>query len=81
MAQVEITIRRDNGTNITANAEVDDTYVADMAMTLTALLFDSATVEPTPVTPAPATPQQAAVRGKPEDVREPVIPAPNPNGK
>lgn len=64
MAQIEITVRRDNGTAIAANATVEDALVADIAMTLTALLFDSAVVpsaEPQP-TPPPAqmhsTPQE-----------------------
>lgn len=50
MAEVNITIRRDNGTSITASANVVDNLVADIAMTLTALLFDSATK---PVDPVP----------------------------
>lgn len=56
MAQIEINIRRDNGTTITASSTVEDSYVAEIAMTLTALLFDSASVpatEPAPAEPAP----------------------------
>lgn len=68
MAQIEITVRRDNGTAITANGQVEDTYVADIAMTLTALLFDSAAVEPAPEQPAPA-PVQA--RSTPEELTPP----------
>jgi hypothetical protein len=57
MATIDISIRRDNGTQISASAEIEDTYVADIAMTLTALLFDSAAVPP--VSPAPAVVQPA----------------------
>jgi hypothetical protein len=53
MAQIEITVRRDNGTAITASGTVDDTYVADISMTLTALLFDTASATPVPAEPTP----------------------------
>ncbi len=77
MAQIEITVRRDNGTAITANGTVDDAYVADIAMTLTALLFDSASVEPAPPTPAEPqpTPQptQAEMRPFPSAPGQPRV--------
>ncbi len=77
MAQIEINIRRDNGTTIKASSEVADSYVADIAMTLTALLFDSAAVPAiVPATPTnPPAPVLAATR--PTDVApEPPMPQP-----
>lgn len=53
MANVSLTIRRDNGVTVTANGEVADDLVADIAMTLGAILFDASTA--TATTSAPAT--------------------------
>lgn len=41
MAEVNITIRRDNGMSVNATGTVDDALVADMAGTLAAILFDA----------------------------------------
>lgn len=79
MAQIEITIRRDNGTTVTAGGTVDDIYVADIAMTLTALLFDSASVpaaEPVALAPQPEPVRAAA---PPADAA-PEAPMPAPPG-
>lgn len=43
MADVSITIRRNNGVNITATSVIEDALVVDMASTLAALMFDAAT--------------------------------------
>jgi hypothetical protein len=43
MAQINLSIRRDSGVTITAEATVDDSYVADIATTLGAILFDAST--------------------------------------
>lgn len=42
MAKVNITVRRDSGTTITAEGEVDDMYIVEIATMLGAMLFDSA---------------------------------------
>lgn len=52
MANVQLTIRRDNGVTVNASGDVDDALIADIAMTLGAILFDASTttaeVSPTP---------------------------------
>lgn len=55
MANVSLTIRRDNGVTVTANGEVADELVADIAMTLGAILFDASTVTATTEEPDTAT--------------------------
>jgi len=55
MANVSLTIRRDNGVTVTANGEVADSLIADIAMTLGAILFDASTVSAA-VAPAAPTP-------------------------
>lgn len=50
MAQIHLSIRRDNGVTITADATVDDSYVADIATTLGAILFEASAEEPEPET-------------------------------
>jgi hypothetical protein len=58
MAQINLSIRRDNGVTISADAQVPDEYVRDLAMTLGAILFDASAdaVQPTePETPAEPT--------------------------
>jgi hypothetical protein len=42
MASVQVTIQRDNGTNITASGVVPDELIADTAAMLGAMLFDAA---------------------------------------
>lgn len=59
MANVSLTIRRDNGVTVTANGEVADELVADIAMTLGAILFDASTV--TATTSAPVTDPAATI--------------------
>jgi hypothetical protein len=56
MAQINLSIRRDNGVTISADATVDDEYVKDLAMTLGAILFDASSVEPAPAEPVAETP-------------------------
>lgn len=48
MAKVSLTIQRDNGVTVSANGDVEDSLVADIAMTLGAILFDASTVESAP---------------------------------
>jgi len=55
MANISLTIRRDNGVTVTANGEVADSLIADIAMTLGAILFDASTVSAA-VAPAAPTP-------------------------
>jgi hypothetical protein len=57
MARVELTIRRDNGVQVSASGEVADELVADIAMTLGAILFDAsaAPLDPPAADPATAT--------------------------
>ena len=45
MAEVNVSIRRDNGMNVSASAEVDDMFVVEIASMLGAMLFDAATAE------------------------------------
>lgn len=54
MADVNVTIRRDNGMAVSATGTVDDALVLEMTQTLAAILFDAATVAPAPAAPAPA---------------------------
>jgi hypothetical protein len=53
MAKVSLTIQRDNGVTVSANGDIPDALVADIAMTLGAILFD-ASAEPVGESPAPA---------------------------
>lgn len=46
MARVSLTIQRDNGVTVSANGDVDDALVADIAMTLGAILFDASSNPP-----------------------------------
>lgn len=55
MAHVSLTIRRDNGVTVTADADVADELVLDIAMTLGAVLFDASAGASQAATPA-ATP-------------------------
>lgn len=41
MSSVQLTIRRDNGVTVSANGDVPDAMIADIAMTLGAILFDA----------------------------------------
>lgn len=51
MASISITINRDNGTQVTGNATVDDSLLVDITSMLAAVLFDTATTPATtPVT-------------------------------
>ena len=43
MAQINLTIQRDNGTNVSGGAEVDDIHVVEIAALLGALIFDAST--------------------------------------
>lgn len=60
MANVSLTIRRDNGVTVTASGDVADELVADIAMTLGAILFDATATtaevvaDPPVIIPAPA---------------------------
>ena len=45
MAEVNVTIRRDNGMNVSATGQVDDAMVVDIASMLGAMLFDAATAD------------------------------------
>lgn len=59
MANVSLTIRRDNGVTVTASGDVADELVADIAMTLGAILFDATATtaevvaDPPVIVPAP----------------------------
>lgn len=62
MAELSITIRRDNGLYIVATGTLDDATVVDMSQTLVAMLFDESmkdapttTVTTDPTTPATPT--------------------------
>lgn len=48
MANVTISIARDNGTTINASGEVPDALIVDTAAMLGAMLFDASAAEPTP---------------------------------
>lgn len=52
MAHISIHVTRDNGVDIQANGKVDDEVIAEVAMTLSAMLFD-ASLQPAPVEPTP----------------------------
>lgn len=58
MAEVSITIRRNNGMSIMASGTVDDAMVAEIAQTLSAILFDlsMSPAEAAISAPAPANP-------------------------
>lgn len=43
MATINLTIRRDNGVTVTASGDVADALIADIAMTLGAILFEAST--------------------------------------
>lgn len=53
MADVSISVRRDNGMVVTANGTVDDSLVIDMAQTLAAILFDASMAPAAVAAPAP----------------------------
>ena len=46
MAQINLTIQRDNGTNVSGGAEVEDIHVVEIAALLGALIFDASTAPP-----------------------------------
>lgn len=58
MSRVELIIRRDNGVQVSASGDVADELVADIAMTLGAILFDASAAPVTP--PAAETPTEPA---------------------
>jgi hypothetical protein len=59
MASINITINRDNGTQVTGNATVEDSLLVDITSMLAAVLFDAATAQvssiSTSVTSVPAS--------------------------
>jgi len=48
MARISLSIRRDNGVTVEADGTVPDELVADIAMTLGAILFDASAEPATP---------------------------------